>query len=105
MRAALNALTEELRRLKSSGVKTVSVSDESVAALRRIVAARKTLSSTVGSALAPERVSPQRSAPSPTLRAGSSDDATPMKPYVPPAAYARRRQGRALGGAEGDRPQ
>src|SRR5688572_13590709 len=41
MRNALHALTDELRRLKSAGVKTVSVSDESVAALRRVVTARR----------------------------------------------------------------
>ncbi|MSU48320.1 MAG: uracil-DNA glycosylase [Opitutus sp.] len=40
MRHALHALNDELRRLKSSGVRTVSVSDESVAALRRAVAGR-----------------------------------------------------------------
>ena len=40
MRTALHALTDELRRLKTSGVKTVAVSDESVAMLRRIVQAR-----------------------------------------------------------------
>lgn len=41
MRTALNVLTEELRRLKAAGVKSVSVSEESVAALRKVVAARK----------------------------------------------------------------
>jgi uracil-DNA glycosylase len=40
MRQALEALTEELRRLKTVGVKTIAVSDESVAALRRLVAER-----------------------------------------------------------------
>ena len=40
MRTALHALTDELRRLKTAGVKTVAVSAESVAALRRIVQAR-----------------------------------------------------------------
>ena len=40
MRTALHALTDELRRLKTVGVKTVAVADESVAALRRIVQAR-----------------------------------------------------------------
>ncbi len=34
MRHALNALTDELRRMKTSGVKAISISDESVAALR-----------------------------------------------------------------------
>ena len=41
MRHALHALTDELRRLKNSGVKTVAVSDESLAALSRVVAARR----------------------------------------------------------------
>lgn len=41
MHAALQALTEELRRLKSTGVKTVSVPEETVAALRQMIAARK----------------------------------------------------------------
>jgi len=40
MQHALQALTDELRRLKSAGVKTVTVSDEAVAALRRAVAGR-----------------------------------------------------------------
>lgn len=40
MHAALTALTEELRRLKASGVKTVPVSAESVAALRQAIGAR-----------------------------------------------------------------
>lgn len=40
MRNALHALTDELRRLKTAGVKSVSVTDETVAALRRAVAAR-----------------------------------------------------------------
>ncbi len=40
MRTALTALTDELRRLKTAGVKSVAVSDESVAALRRVIAGR-----------------------------------------------------------------
>lgn len=40
MRHALHAITDELRRLKTAGVKTVAVSDESVAALRRAIGAR-----------------------------------------------------------------
>lgn len=38
MRTALTALTDELRRLKSAGVKTVSVSSESLVALRSALA-------------------------------------------------------------------
>jgi DNA polymerase len=41
MRSVLFALTDELKRLKTEGVKTVSVSDESLATLRRVVAARR----------------------------------------------------------------
>ena len=37
MRTALTVLTAELRRLKSAGVKTLSVSDETMAGLRRAV--------------------------------------------------------------------
>ncbi len=40
MRLALHALTEELRRLRSAGLKTVAVSEESLVALRRVVQAR-----------------------------------------------------------------
>jgi len=42
MRAVLETLAAELRRLKAAGVKTVPVSEESVAELRRLVAARNT---------------------------------------------------------------
>jgi uracil-DNA glycosylase len=40
MRAALTALTDELKRLKSTGVTSVSVSPESIAALRKVIASR-----------------------------------------------------------------
>ena len=40
MRTALTALTDELKRLKTTGVKSVSVSDESLSALRRTITAR-----------------------------------------------------------------
>ena len=50
MRAALLALTEELKRLKTTGVTTVSVSPESIEALRNVVATRtaKSLTKSVG---------------------------------------------------------
>lgn len=41
MRTALHALTDELRRLRTAGVNTVAVSEESVAALRRVIQTRK----------------------------------------------------------------
>lgn len=40
MRTALLAITEELRRLKGAGVKSVAVSDETVATLRRVMQSR-----------------------------------------------------------------
>jgi DNA polymerase len=40
MRRALTALTAELKRLKAAGVKSVSVSEESLVALRKLVASR-----------------------------------------------------------------
>jgi uracil-DNA glycosylase family 4 len=46
MRAALTALTDELKRLKASGVKNVSVSEQALAGLRQYVAARGKVSST-----------------------------------------------------------
>ncbi len=48
MRAALNALTDELKRLKSTGVTSVAVSAESIAALRKVVAARARTSENTG---------------------------------------------------------
>lgn len=40
MRNALHVLTEELRRLKSTGVKSVTVTEEGLAALRKVMGAR-----------------------------------------------------------------
>ncbi|MEO6567887.1 MAG: uracil-DNA glycosylase family protein [Opitutaceae bacterium] len=48
MRTALTILADELRRLKATGVKSVSVSDESIAILRRGIAARAEKGSTSG---------------------------------------------------------
>jgi uracil-DNA glycosylase len=42
MRSVLLALTDELRRLKAAGVKTVAVSEDTLAGLRRLVAKRQT---------------------------------------------------------------
>jgi uracil-DNA glycosylase len=56
MRAALHALTDELRRLKAAGVKTVAVSDESLAAIRKVVESRSESGKTRGSAAAPRPV-------------------------------------------------
>jgi len=52
MREALEALTEELRRLKAAGVREVPVTDETLAALRRLVEAAPEVSAPTA---APER--------------------------------------------------
>lgn len=49
MRTALNALTDELRRLKATGQKAVSVSPESLARLQKAVAARRSTEGAVKS--------------------------------------------------------
>ena len=72
MRLALDAIQEELRRLKSIGVSTVAVSDESVAALRRVLVARAGLAREI------VKISPSRPAAPAALAS-----ATP-KPYEPP---------------------
>lgn len=76
MRTALRALTDELRRLKTAGVKTVSVSDESVATLRRVVAARSGGSRPVAVAT-DAGARPADAAPAART--------LPPKPYEPPA--------------------
>ena len=73
MRAALTALTDELRRLKTAGVKTVSVSDESVAALRKVIAGRAS-GSTPGI---------KSAAPAPT---SARNPEPPSRPLAPKAA-------------------
>ena len=75
MRTALHALTDELRRLKTAGVKMVAVSDESVAALRRLVQARARGVSVTALHDTPE--------PAASL-AGPRAAAVPLKAYEPP---------------------
>jgi len=69
MRTALTAITDELKRLKATGVKSVSVSDESVAILRRVVAGRRKTETgerkPEAGKIAPVSISSQ-SAPAPT---------------------------------------
>jgi uracil-DNA glycosylase family 4 len=55
MRTALTAITAELKRLKAAGVKEVAVSEETLAALRRAVTARKAQLPAAERAAAPER--------------------------------------------------
>ncbi len=65
MQASLNALADELRRLKADGVKRVVVSDETITALRKLVEARapKTAPSASAQAAASASASPSTSTP------------------------------------------
>lgn len=72
MRAALTAIADELRRLKSTGVAAVPVSAESLAALRKAIAARAPAkatreepTATVSSAAAPAVPASATAAPAP----------------------------------------
>jgi uracil-DNA glycosylase len=75
MRLALTAITDELRRLKASGVSSVSVSDEGIAALRASVAAQP---APPARADAPAWTPPAAGAPTPRARPA------PPPPAVPP---------------------
>jgi DNA polymerase len=93
MRSALTALTDELRRLKASGVKSVSVSDESVAALRRVLQARRPASATSASSPGgrPEdRDASTAAAVAPEVVATPA----PVPVWQPPAASAPSRPSR-----------
>jgi len=119
MRAALNTLTDELRRLKAAGVKTVTVSDESLAVLRRAVAGRRKPQSvptvnSAGSAGAPARESGDAGAATPAIpespetpseisaSAKSTAIPSPVPFTIPPGDKAARMEalrGRVLGDA------
>ena len=80
MREALHAVAEELRRLKGAGVGTVAVSDETLAAVRRVVKAR----SAPASAAVAEPASEERKVP-----AASAVRAAPATPAAPAVVVPR----------------
>lgn len=85
MRASLQALTDELRRLKASGVSTVSVSPESLERLRAIVAARRPAEAAAPTrAAAPSETAPVRQSPRPS----AAEPAPPASPAPKPAEPA-----------------
>lgn len=86
MHHALHALTDELRRLKTAGVKNVAVSEESIAALRRVVAARGAAGGSKAMPMAVAPVKPESPPPraSATVRPVSLPVvATPEFPAAP----------------------
>jgi len=92
MRNALTAITDELRRLKADGVKTVSVSEASVAALRKAVTARRATGGRVVSGLrgvshgaaiaAPEPKPALPRSPAPAVRPPAAEPTLPPPPEV-----------------------
>lgn len=92
MRSALIALTDELRRLKTAGVKTVSVSEASVATLRKIIAARgpgPAKSIFLGTPAEPAARNPVSSPAAPSAPAPTPRPAPPpIKPYEPPPMHS-----------------
>lgn len=98
MRAALHALTDELRRLKATGVREVAVSEESLIALRLAVRGRKSASessavrpgSTSQAATAPSSPSGKKAAPEnqklPALSAVAEAAPSAVAPVAPPVA-------------------
>jgi DNA polymerase len=89
MRAALTALTDELKRLKTTGVTSVPVSAESLAALRKAVAAR----SPARGATPPVSDSAQ---PASELAAGRSYEAPPAERPRPVVAAPKAEEPRRL---------
>lgn len=95
MRAALTALTDELRRLRADGVRSIAVSDESLATLRRIVETRRPAGAT---ATVPPAADPARSTGSPSTepaRAAAPGRSTAHEPpaiasWQPPTAAPAR---------------
>jgi DNA polymerase len=103
MRNALHVLTDELKRLKAAGVKTVAVPDETLAALRRAMQSQSgartaesgknehvtpEVEATVAPAgpIAPEIVAPEPPKVYSTLRAPLSTSRSPTLP--PPPVFA-----------------
>lgn len=93
MQHALHAITDELRRLKTSGVRTVAVSDEGMAALRRVVEARGN-EGVPARTLAAEKPSVTRAAaPAPIPRAKAEVAAAPAVSLLPPAPVVKLPEG------------
>ncbi len=84
MRHALHALTDELRRLKSLGVKSVPVSEESLAALRRVIGARSERAAPQPSAVVSEAVAPRVETERPRAVAVPEKPKPVAEPTLPP---------------------
>lgn len=83
MRLALQTLADELRRLKAAGIKTVPVPDETLAALRQVVLARR---EHISAAQEPPSPEPSREPPTPVRVSPAMPWAATPAPAPPPAA-------------------
>lgn len=86
MHNALSALTAELRRLKTAGVRTVAVSDESIAALKSVLLVRragKQKAPSAGAVAGMDSPGPRAAAREMILAAVQPDRATPESIPLP----------------------
>lgn len=81
MRAVLTALTDELKRLKAAGVRTVSVSDESLGALHRMAESRRTMGGE-------QPVPVEKKSPEPVVPSVPAPAAAPLSSLPPPPVVA-----------------
>jgi uracil-DNA glycosylase len=90
MRATLNALTAELRRLRTTGVNTVSVSEDSLALLRKLVETKRTGAGLPAADAWPESARSAATRPVSPVRSELRQRATPVRaeiklePQLPP---------------------
>ena len=89
MHAALTALTDELKRLKSKGVKNVVVSDESLDTLRKVIESRAAPPVPVGASLATPSVP---AAPASDASQSRASQATLLPPTAPVNDFTMARQ-------------
>ncbi len=81
MRASLQAITDELRRLKAGGVSNLPVSEESLRRLRDVVAARRPAAAAPAE---PTPFVPASDAPSRPSPAAPTSKPKPAEPTLPP---------------------
>ena len=80
MRTALNALTDELRRLKTIGIKSVNVSEAGLVALRAVIRGRQSSSTVASNVAVPAR--PIAAPPMPVAKPKEVQPKLPPPPVV-----------------------
>ena len=101
MRTALNALTDELRRLKTTGIKSVNVSEAGLLALRAVIRGRQSSSAVVGNLAVAAR--PIAAPPMPVAQPKFVEPKLPPPPVVTlPAGEKAGRWAALVAAAQGD---